>query len=187
MKMYQQAGVNPFGGCLPTLIQFPILIGMYQAITAVMAASPLQLLTLSKHLYPFLPNAASLIPLDNQFLWMNLGLPDPYYVLPVLVLVTTWLQSKVMTPASTSADPQAAQMSQTMAYTMPIMFAYFSLSFPSGLSIYFIAANIIGIVQYALTSPINWKSVFSLRPAPPPPAPAKSSKKKTASQEKGKA
>src|SRR6185295_17245566 len=79
MKLYQEAGVNPFGSCLPTLIQFPVLIGLYRAITSAMAASPLQLFDLSQHLYSFLPNVSRLIPLDNHFLWLNLGLPDPYF------------------------------------------------------------------------------------------------------------
>ena len=177
MKLHQAAGVNPFGACLPTLIQLPILIGLYQAITQAMAASPLQLLDLSRQIYKFLPNVAALIPLDNKFLWLNLGLPDPYYLLPVLVVVSTWLQSKVMTPAA-SPDPQAAQMSQSMAITMPLMFGWFSLQFPAGLSIYFIIANIIGIVQYALQpgAKIDWKKVLSFRTAPP--AADKSRKKK---------
>jgi YidC/Oxa1 family membrane protein insertase len=169
MKLYQEAGVNPFGSCLPTLIQFPILIGLYRAINSAMAASPLQLFDLSQHIYSFLPNVSRLIPLDNHFLWLNLGLPDPYLILPILVAVTTWLQSKVMTPAA-SADPNAAQMSQTMAITMPLMFGYISLQFPAGLSIYFIIANIVGVVQYAITTPIDWKSIlnFQLGPAPVP-------------------
>jgi len=177
MKLYQEAGVNPLGSCLPTLIQFPILIGLYRAISSVMAASPLQLFDLSQHIYSFMPNVSRLIPLDNHFLWLNLGLPDPYLVLPVLVAVTTWLQSKVMTPPTASADPQAAQMTQTMAITMPLMFGWISLQFPAGLSIYFIIANVVGVVQYALTTPIDWRNIlnFQLGPAP---VPAKSGGKK---------
>ena len=176
MKLYKQAGVNPFGACLPTLVQFPVLIGLYQAINLAMATSPVQLLDLSRHIYPFLTNVAALIPLGNQFLWLNLGLPDPIYVLPVVVVVTTWLQSKVMTPATPSADSQTAQMSQSMAVTMPLMFGYFSLQFPAGLSIYFIIANIIGVAQYALTTPVNWKQVLSFRQ--PSAAPLAKTRKK---------
>jgi YidC/Oxa1 family membrane protein insertase len=177
MKLYQAAGVNPLGGCLPTVIQFPILIGLYQAINLAMAASPVQLLALSKHLYPFLPNVTSLIPIDNRFLWLNLGLPDPYFIITVLVVATTWIQSKVMTPPS--ADPQAAQMSQSMAVTMPLMIGWMSLQFPSGLSIYWIIGNILSIVQYAVTpgTKINWKKVLSFNSAPAP-VPAKAQKKR---------
>jgi YidC/Oxa1 family membrane protein insertase len=181
MKLYQQAGVNPFGSCLPMLIQFPILIGLYQAITSAMAATPLQLLDFARHLYPFLPHLSTLVPLDNRFLWLNLGQPDPFYILPILVVVTTWVQSKVMTPPTASADPQAAQMTQSMAITMPLMIGWMSLQFPSGLSMYWVIGNVVSIVQYALTSPVDWKSVLSFRPArPPTPAKAagKSKKKK---------
>jgi YidC/Oxa1 family membrane protein insertase len=183
MKLYQEAGVNPFGSCLPTLIQFPVLIGLYQAINLAMAASPVQLLDLSRHIYSFLPNAAQLVPLQNQFAWLNLGLPDPFYVLPIVVVVTTWLQTKIMTPAS--ADPQAAQMSQSMALTMPLMIGWMSLQFPSGLSLYWVISNIVSIVQYALTMPVNWKQVFSFRsPAPAAGASASSKDKDKARRKK---
>lgn len=146
MELYKQAGVNPVGGCLPTLIQLPILLGLYQAITQTLASAPLQLLGLSQHIYRN-TGLAALIPLDSRFLWLNLATPDPYYVLPVLVVVTTWLQQKLLTPPS--ADPQQQQMSRSMMITMPLLIGYFSLAFPSGLSIYWIASNLIGFVQYA--------------------------------------
>ena len=163
MKLYQEAGVNPFGSCLPTLIQFPVLIGLYQAINLAMAASPVQLLDLSTHIYNFLPNAARIVPLQNSFLWLNLGLPDPFFLLPLIVVVTTWLQSRVMTPATAGGDPQAAQMSQSMAVTMPLMIGWMSLQFPSGLSIYWVVSNVVSVVQYALASPVNWKTVLDVR------------------------
>lgn len=161
MRLMQQMGINPFGSCLPLLIQFPILIGLYQAITSAIAATPTQLLSLSTHIYPFLPNVARLIPLDNRFLWMHLGLPDPYYIMPILVVVTSFIQSRVMTPPAT--DAQQAQMSQTMMLTTTVMFGYFSLTFASGLSIYFVVSNLLGIIQYGLTNPINWRNLLSFR------------------------
>jgi YidC/Oxa1 family membrane protein insertase len=174
MRLYQEAGANPMGACLPTLIQFPVLIGLYQSIQQAMAASPVQLFDLSRHIYSFLPNAASLIPIDNRFLWLNLGLPDQLFVLPVLVAISMYIQSKMIAPPSTG-DQQAAQMSQSMTLTMPLMFGWFSLSFPSGLSIYFIISNLIGIAQTAMTQPVDWKNVFSfsLGPAPAPAAKAR--------------
>jgi YidC/Oxa1 family membrane protein insertase len=177
MKLYQEAGANPFGACLPTLIQFPVLIGLYQSIQQAMAASPVQLFDLSRHIYPFLPNAASLIPIENRFLWLNLGLPDQLFILPILVAVSMYFQSKMITPPATG-DPSAAQMSQSMTLTMPLMFGWFSLSFPSGLSIYFIISNLIGIAQTALTQPVNWKNVFSFSLGGPAPAAAGKAKRK---------
>jgi YidC/Oxa1 family membrane protein insertase len=177
MKLYQEAGANPFGACLPTLIQFPVLIGLYQSIQQAMAASPVQLFDLSRHIYPFLPNAASLIPIENRFLWLNLGLPDQLFILPILVAVSMYFQSKMITPPATG-DPSAAQMSQSMTLTMPLMFGWFSLSFPSGLSIYFIISNLIGIAQTALTQPVDWKNVFSFSLGSPASAPAGKARKK---------
>jgi YidC/Oxa1 family membrane protein insertase len=147
MELYKKHGVNPAGGCLPTLIQFPILIGLYQAITLSLAASPMQLLNLSQHVYATLPNLNDLIPLNSQFLWLDLSAPDPLFILPVLVVATTFAQQKLLTPPS--ADPQQASMAQSMQITMPIMIGFFALSFPSGLSIYWITSSVIGIVQYA--------------------------------------
>jgi YidC/Oxa1 family membrane protein insertase len=76
-----------------------------------------------------------------------------------------------MTPATAGADPQAAQMSQSMAMTMPIMIGWMSLQFPSGLSIYWVIGNIVSVVQYTLTTPVDWKNVLTLRPAARPAAP----------------
>lgn len=177
MRLYQEAGASPFGACLPTLIQFPVLIGLYQSIQQAMAASPVQLFDLSRHIYPFLPNAASLIPIENRFLWLNLGLPDQLFILPILVAVSMYFQSKMITPPSTG-DQSAAQMSQSMTLTMPLMFGWFSLSFPSGLSIYFIISNLIGIAQTAMTQPVDWKNVFSFKlSSAPAPATGKAKRK----------
>jgi YidC/Oxa1 family membrane protein insertase len=55
MKLYQELGVNPLAPCLPTLIQFPVIIGLYQAIIRALAVTPIQLLNLSQHIYPFIP------------------------------------------------------------------------------------------------------------------------------------
>ncbi len=70
MRIYKEKGISPFGSCLPTVIQFPIIIGLYQAIIASLAVTPTQLFNLSTHIYPFIP-AAALIPLDNTFLWIE--------------------------------------------------------------------------------------------------------------------
>lgn len=168
MELYRQYGVNPLAGCLPLLIQFPILIGLYRAIVATLAATPLELLNLSGRLW--VPSLASQVPLQSHFLWLNLAVPDPLYVLPVLVVVTTWLQQKLLMPATSSSSgsgqsDQAAAMSRQMMTIMPLMFGVFSLSFASGLSIYFIASNLIGIAQYALMGRIDLKRLVGRMPA----------------------
>jgi len=148
MELYKEAGVNPLGGCLPMLIQFPIWIGLYQSIARVVGGGPFQLVDLATHVYPgLLPVLSPLIPINNQFLWLALGKPDPIYILPVLVVATSWFQQKVMT--APAADQQSSSMNQSMQVMMPLMMGFFSLQFSSGLSIYFIISNIVGIViQY---------------------------------------
>ena len=147
MKIYQKAGVNPLGGCLPTLLQFPILIGLWQSIVRVLAVSPLDLLKLSQNVWPFIPNLSNLIPLDSNFLWLDLGQPDRFFILPVLVVVTSWLSQKISTPPS--ADPNSSAMTQQMQIMMPLMFGMISISYASGLSIYFVISNLITLItQY---------------------------------------
>ena len=144
-KLMRAAGVNPFGGCLPLILQLFIMIALYNAITGALALNPLQLVALSQRVGP---NVAQLLPIDSRFLWLDLGHPDPFFVLPILVVVTTFLQQRVMTPPN--PDPSASAMSRQMNIMMPLMFGMFALQFASGLSIYFIASNLIGIAQYAL-------------------------------------
>jgi YidC/Oxa1 family membrane protein insertase len=155
MTLYKEAGVNPLGGCLPLLLQFPILIGLYQVIMLVMAVNPLQMLNLTKHLQGPLTlgisnllhtPVASFVPLNDRFLWLSLGQADPFYLLPIVVVATTYWQQKIMTPPSTDAQSQA--MNQQMAIMMPLMFGYFVMISPSGLGLYWLISNVIGIVQY---------------------------------------
>lgn len=167
MKLYRAAGVNPLGGCLPALIPWPIMIGLYQSITMVMGAQPEQLMELSKHLYAFLPTLAAAVPVQSDFLGMNLaGIPDMNapltLVIPALVVASTWIQQKMMTMPV--ADTQQAQMNQSMQMMMPIMIGFFSLQFPIGLSLYWIVFNVVGIVQQYFTS--GWGNLFSSTPAP---------------------
>lgn len=180
-------GVGPtqmLGGCLPMLIQMPVMIGLYQAINHVMAVTPLSLLDLYHSIYPFFPNVDKLVPVQSHFLWLNLALPDPFYVLPALVFATTWLSQKLISPpAQPGADQQTAAMTQQMGITMSIMFGFMSLQFASGLSIYFIVSNLVSMVQYPLSNPQQRKRLWArlrgeaLPEPPPPPKSGKSSGK----------
>jgi YidC/Oxa1 family membrane protein insertase len=169
MKLYQEMGINPLGSCLPLLIQFPIMIGLYQAIALAMASAPVQLLNLSRNLYSFIP-AAQLIPINSKFLWMNLGLPEintplwaPFgFALPIMtiiVVVTTYLQSKLMTPTATPGD-QGAQMTKMMNLYMPILMGWIAYSLSSGLALYFIVSNVLAIAQYALMGQVHWSNLL---------------------------
>src|SRR3990170_5320246 len=91
MKLYKEAGVNPLGCVFPMLIQFPIWIALYQTVLAALGSTPESLFGLSSRLYPWSYIYQSL-PLENHFLWMNLGRPDPF--LPFLVGVSTYVQQR---------------------------------------------------------------------------------------------
>ncbi|MGD2159496.1 MAG: YidC/Oxa1 family membrane protein insertase [Anaerolineales bacterium] len=167
MKLYQEMGVSPFGSCLPMLIQFPIIIGLYQAIIRALAVTPLQLLNLSKHINN--GNTASLIPLDSDFLWMDLSQPERLTlfgigipVLAIVVVITTFLQSKLMTPTTGGSD-QGAQMSRAMNLYMPIFMGWLAYSFSSGLALYFVVSNLTTILQYAIMGRLDFRNLLPKR------------------------
>lgn len=147
MELYKEKGVNPMMGCLPMLLQLPIMFAFYQSIVKALANSPLQMVSLGKFASPAL---SQLVPLGSHFLWLDLGYPDPTFVLPILVVATTWIQQKMSTTPST--DPQAASMAQSMQLTMPLMFGFITMSLASGLAVYFVVSNLVGIViQYFIS------------------------------------
>lgn len=156
MRMYQEMGISPLGGCLPMIIQFPIIIALYWSITRALASTPIELLNFARGLA--LPNAANLIPLNSQFLWMNLGQPERLYlsflpfgipVLAIVVVITSFYQTKMMSP-STGGDDQSAQMGRMMNLYMPLLMGYISYIYSAGLALYFVTSNIASMVQYVL-------------------------------------
>jgi len=168
-KLYKESGVNPLGCLWPMLIQLPIWIGLYQSIRKAAAASPEDLLGLSQNLYS-LPAIHQAVPLEENFLWLNLAQPDvpPYgfFILPILVAASMWvLQKMSMVP---SEDQRQKSMNKMMLWMMPLMFAFLTLSFPSGLALFWVISNIIGIItQYFLH---GWGPLFVRAPAPAPQA-----------------
>jgi YidC/Oxa1 family membrane protein insertase len=169
MKLYQEMGVNPFGSCLPTLLQFPIIIGLYQAIIRALAVSPLQLVNLSKHI----TDGADLIPIHSQFLWMDLSEPERVVMfgigiptLAIIVVITTFMQSRLMTPPSTGQNDQGAQMTKAMSMYMPIFMGWLAYSFSSGLALYFVISNVATIVQYAAMGRLDWGNLIPKRLKP---------------------
>ena len=160
---FQRIGYNPaesLSGCLPLLATMPILFGLFQVLRLVLGSTPQTLFELTQRVYAGI-DLTNLLPIESNFLWLNLGQPDPLYILPILVFVTMFAQTKFTSPSAAKkkedkankkgngkeeSDPTAA-MTQSMQYTMPIMFGFFSLSFQSGLSIYFVLSNLIGIAQ----------------------------------------
>jgi len=169
-KLYKEAGVSPLSGCLPTLVQLPIWIGLYQGITSVLADTPVELMSLGKNVYHAFSGVVDIIPLQGMFLGMDLAKPDPTsLVLPILVGGTMYVQNKMLTQPS--GDPQQASMNQSMQLMMPLMFGYFATQFPAGLAIYFVISNVVGTL-------IQWLVERMLGPAQVPAVATADNKRK---------
>ena len=166
MRLYRERGINPFGSCLPTLIQFPILFTLIPSITYALGSTPLSMLKLSRSLYAF-QDVLSLVPLNSKFLGMDLGLPERTALfglsIPLLALVvglTTYVQSKLTMPVSANPNDQSAATTKMMSIYMPVMLYFFSVNYASGLSVYFVVSNVLSIIQYALMGKVNWRNLL---------------------------
>jgi YidC/Oxa1 family membrane protein insertase len=170
MKLYQELHISPFASCLPTLIQFPIIIGLYQSVVLALSSTPIELVNLTRHVYPWLLKVADLIPLNSHFLWMDLGAPErlnlPFLsfgipVLAIVVVISTYMQSKMMTPpGSGNPGDQSAMIGNMMNVYMPFLMGYLAWTLASGLSLYFVVSNLIGIGQYAMLGQLNWRNII---------------------------
>jgi YidC/Oxa1 family membrane protein insertase len=147
MRLYRESGVKPAGCAVTMLIQMPVWIALYQSIMLALAVAPEGLLNLSKYLYPW-PIVYSALPLGKEFLGMNLA--EPNFILAILVGATMWLQQKMSMTMST--DPRQRQQTQMMLWMMPLFFTFLALSFPSGLSLYWVASSVVRIIlQYRVS------------------------------------
>lgn len=174
MKLYKERGYNPASGCLPLLVQMPILFAMYAAF---IEAPNLTGNLIDERLWPFIPNpldAEQKLDLTAHWLpWISggLGAPDPLFVLPILAGVTQLISSVMAMPfgQKPSTDPQAKMM-QSMAYYFPVITIVIAWGLPSGLSLYWVATTVFQILQqYVVT---GWgqlaKWVPALRSVPTP-------------------
>ncbi|MFC3886299.1 YidC family membrane integrase SpoIIIJ [Bacillus songklensis] len=126
MELFQKHGVNPLAGCLPLVVQMPILIGFFHAITRTKEIA------------------------TQNFLWFDLGEADPYFILPLAAGATTFIQQKMMMAGTENQNPQMAMM----LWLMPIMIIIFAINFPAALSLYWVVGNIFMIAQtYFIKSP----------------------------------
>jgi len=121
-KLYADNDVNPYMGCLPVLVQMPVLMALYQAISR------------------------TEILKSGSFLWMNLGERDPFFILPIVAAILTYATSKLTMMSQTEANPAT----KSMTYTMPIMILMTGINFPSALSLYWVASNAFSVGQTLL-------------------------------------
>ncbi len=161
MKLYKKKGINPLAGCVPTVIQLPVIFGLYGAIIRSLADSPTPLLEFSKHISSWVPS--TILPLNSQFLWMDLGQPERFAIpaleglpivgdglpiLAVIVVISSYLQTKLTVPPQTGS--QGAGMTQMMGIYMPLLMGWFAYTLAAGLALYFVVSNILAIGQALL-------------------------------------
>ena len=119
LELYKEHGVNPMAGCLPMLVQMPILFALFSSLRN----------------FPY-KNVD-----HSTFIWIeNLSKPDPLYILPVIAAAATFIQMKTTTNTQD-------QTQKIMLYTMPLVFGYMSATFPSGLALYWGVFSIAGALQ----------------------------------------
>lgn len=165
MKLYREAGVNPIGCLSGMLVQMPILFALFATFRFALGEAPEAMIRMSGHLYDW-DYLRSGIPLPADFLWLNLGRPDPI-ILPVSVAATTYVLQK-MTTLPTTDERQRAQMS-TMNMMMPLIFGWITITLPSGLGLYYVLSNLIGMaLQYLYVGggPFNWRALVGLSQEP---------------------
>ncbi len=153
LGLYREAGVNPIGCLGPMIIQLPIWIGFYRAIIRTMPTTPEGMANLSESFYSWNPALAD-VPLNRMFLGIDLAdtVAQAYlpvnFLLPVLVGASMFITTK-MTSMAVATDERQQQQQRIMQWMMPIMIGVFTYQFPSGLGIYILLSNVVGVViQY---------------------------------------
>jgi YidC/Oxa1 family membrane protein insertase len=187
MKLYQEHGINPLGqfvGCLPMVVQMPVLIALYYVFTNFAHNSKA-----AAH-FLFVPNL-NLNPNQNViFAIFGFGIPAiAYLIFPLLAALTTFVQSKMMQmpppPNPTEQELQTMQMQRTMVLISPLMILFFALNVPAGLGLYWFVGNCVSIIQQSFV--VGWGNVLPKRwqPALAGPAPALPNKSAANGQRSG--
>lgn len=140
-RLYREHGLNPLSGCLPNILQFVVLIALYNAFISSLKVAEVR----------------------TQFLVWDLASPDKFYVLPVLAGLTQLIYSKMLTAAIEKQPPKTKEekesiadmtqnMQSQMLYLMPLMTTVISAGLPSGLGLYWVVTTVFSIVQQYFTS-----------------------------------
>lgn len=146
MALYKEHNHNPALGCLLPFIQIPILWSLFLVLRG-LAKGPTALA--AEHLVHFQLYSA-------HFLWLDLGKPDAFHILPIVAGMTQWIQQRMMLQPTN--DPQQRQMQQIMQF-LPLMIVVFAWQYPSGLAVYWVTSNIIMMIMQYLIS--GWGSLFT--------------------------
>lgn len=151
-KLYQEAGVNPLSGCLPLLLQMPILFGLYAALVA---TGP----SLQNSGFFWIPDlsfphrAMGMSWVSDLYKAGEYGRLAGYLILPVLLMVSQFVMQKWMAPApAPGQDDSQAKMMQQMTLMMTFMFGIFTIQVPAGLTLYWVTSNLLQMLQQWITT-----------------------------------
>lgn len=175
-RLYKEYNINPMAGCLPLLVQLPILYGMYGAMRLVLTPTGghITLAEINNLIYPFLPRF-QVMP-DFTLRWftfidphwsISLAQADPTHILPILAGLATFAQLRMSqaraAQKSSSGNKQADMMTQQMqimSFVMPFVTFFIALSFPAGLALYWTTTSVFSMVQQYFVT--GWGSLFSI-------------------------
>ncbi|MFA6423074.1 MAG: YidC/Oxa1 family membrane protein insertase [Patescibacteria group bacterium] len=144
MEFYKINKINPLSGCLPLLIQIPVFFVLYYVFRTGLTTARYDEL-----LYSFTPHLSTF---TTGFLWLDLSLPDKFYILPVIAGLLQFIQARQIMPPkhkTKQSDFQDVMQNQTM-YIMPLMTIIIALRLPSSLALYWVITTIFTIVQQKL-------------------------------------
>jgi YidC/Oxa1 family membrane protein insertase len=145
MKLYKDAGVNPLSGCLPLIVQMPVLFGLYSALVVLgPRLIDARFFWIPDLAFPAFTGGLGWIP--DLFTGGEYGRLIGYLVLPVLLMVSQVYMQKHMTPATPGSEGQAGMMKQ-MTTIMTLMFGFFTLQVPAGLTLYWVTSNFLQMAQ----------------------------------------
>jgi YidC/Oxa1 family membrane protein insertase len=168
MKLYQEHGVNPLGGlvgCLPLIIQLPILTALYYVLQDFARTAHV------KAPFLFVSNLND-IP-THHLMFAGIPIPEPaFLIFPLLAALTTLVQSRMLQmpppPNPTEQELQNLQIQRTMVWLSPLMIGYFALQVPAGLGLYWFVGNCVSIIQQSFV--VGWGNVLPRRGGPAAPA-----------------
>lgn len=176
-ELYKQNKINPSAGCLPYILQFIVLIALFNVFTTVLAGNGDVITKLNERLYGPLKFAEG-ATLNTKFLYLDISKPDVFnipgvsFALPGLFLILSsiaqFFSVKITTPyieaekkiaqkTKDDADDMQVAMQQSMTYTMPLMTLFFGMKFPSGLALYWLVFSLVNVWQQVGSS--GWGSL----------------------------
>lgn len=164
--LYKEYGVNPAAGCLPMLVQLPVLYGLFYAIRALFGTKDVHVI--NSMLYPFVAHFTAFPDTNlrwftfiNPHWYISLAQPDPTHVLPILAGLATFIQLRMSQPktaANTSTNDPSAQSMKMMQYMMPIITVVFGWTFAAGLAVYWTTSSLFQAVQQYFVT--GWGSLL---------------------------